>query len=46
MFCGRIGFYCLTNVYCSKSPTSDLTGFINSTYHNSDFWVKSNEEHE
>ena len=41
-----IGFYYLTNIYCSKFPTSELTGFITITYHNSDFWIKSNEEHE
>ena len=39
------GFYYLTNIYCFKVPTSELTGFITITYHNSDFWIKSNEEH-
>ena len=28
MFYGRIGFYYLTNIYCSKFPTSELTGLI------------------
>ena len=45
MFYGRIGLYYLTNIYCSKFLTSELTGFITITYHNSDFWIKLNEEH-
>ena len=40
------GFYYLTNIYCSKFPTPELTRFVTITYHNSDFWIKSNEEHE
>ena len=45
MFYGRIGFYYLTSIYCSMFRTSELTGFITITYHNIDFWIKSNEEH-
>ena len=45
MFHGRIGFCYLTNIYCSELPMSELTGFITITYHNIDFWIKSNEEH-
>ena len=41
MFCGRIGFYYLTNFYCSKFPMFELTGFITITYHNSYFWIRS-----
>ena len=37
--------FILPNIYCSKFPTSELTGFITITYHNGDFWIKLNEEH-
>ena len=37
MFYGRIGLYYLKNIYCSKFPKSELTGFVTITYHNSDF---------
>ena len=45
MLYGRIGLYHVTSIYCSKFPTSELTGFVTITCHNSDFWIKSNEEH-
>ena len=41
----RIGLYHLTNIYCSKFLTSELNGFMTITYHNTDFWIKLNEEH-